>query len=85
MIPTMKTMLFQVHGGFDIEQKFTEEYDTNGNIVALKLPNGKTIRLCVAFEIEDENGDFKITVDENDIRQLEVCGLDYEKTEFYHG
>lgn len=74
---------FEVTGGFDVKKglKPIKPFD---DIVAFKLPDGRSVRLIVALEIESKAGDmdYKYVTSENEMAELGFECLDYADARF---
>lgn len=77
-----KDYLFEVTGGWTIVGELKPQTDFSGSIFALTLSDGRVVRLVVALEVEDHNGDFKYITSEKEMKGLGFEGLDYAKTDF---
>ena len=74
----IKTYLFKVTGGFDINRKFKEELSCISKVVGFKLPDGRTARPIIGLEIESKDGNkFEYVTSESKMSELGFEGLDY--------
>jgi len=75
---------FIVKGGFDIDKNFVRETDFSGTrVTGFKLPDGRTVRLSVALEVESKDGtDYKYISSEREMAELGFEGLDYDDLTF---
>jgi len=81
----MKTKVYKFNatGGFDINKKFKKVLSCTGDICAFRLPDGRSVRLAVALEVESKDGNnFKLITDEFDMAELGFEGLDYKELTF---
>ena len=78
-----KIYRFEVTGGFDVNKKFKEKLSCTGDVCALKLPDGRTVRPMLALEVESKDGNsFEYITDEIDMSALGFEGLDYDNVGF---
>ena len=79
-----KRFTFDVAGGFDID--FPEVLAADGSVVGFTLPDGRTVRLCIALEVEAANPkeatDYKYITSEREMDDLGFRCLDYAHLEF---
>jgi len=74
---------FNVSGGFDISDKFEEVLSCTGEVYAFKLPDGRSVKLSVALEVESKNGrSFKYIISEAEMSKLGFECLDYTDSSF---
>lgn len=78
----MKNYLFEVTGGWTIDNNLHPEPDYSGNICSFILPDGKIVRLVVSLEIEDKNGNISYVTSEKGMEKLGFTSLDYDKSNF---
>ena len=73
-----KVYRFKATGGFDVNQKFKEIPSCVNGIMAFKLPDGRSVSLVIALEVEAKDGhDFKYITSESEMAELGFEGLDY--------
>ena len=77
-----KHYLFEVSGGWAVVGDLKPSYDAVGNICGLELPDGRMVRLIVALEVEDKNGDYECITSEKEMSELGFESLDYNKCDF---
>lgn len=77
-----KHYLFEVSGGWTVVGDLKPSYDAVGNICGIELPDGRMVRLIVALEVEDENGEYKYVTSEKEMEDLGFESLDYNKCDF---
>ena len=74
---------FDATGTFLIEKKFEQELSCIGETVGFKLPDGRTVKICIALEVEDADGkSFEYITNESDMNALGFRCLDYDDLKF---
>ena len=71
-----KVYRFRATGGFDVNKKFKEIPSCVNGIMAFKLPDGRSVSLVIALEVEAK-GNFKYITSESEMAELGFEGLDY--------
>jgi hypothetical protein len=75
---------FDVRGGYSINKNFIPVLAYDGTIVGFTLPDGRTVRLTIALEIESKDGSkYKYVTSEKNMMNLGFSYLDYEYINFY--
>lgn len=75
--------LFNVTGGFDIDNRFTPIYAANGqDIVGFTLPDGREVNIEICLRTE-YNGKEKYIVSEKDMYEIGFSNLNYNSADFY--
>ena len=83
MIKETKIYQFEVTGGFDIVSELKKELSYDKRTIGFKLPDGRTVRPCIALEVESEDGcKYEYVTSEQKMAQLGFEGLDYGNLEF---
>jgi len=78
-----KEWKFNVTGGFDIDKTLQPYVAHDGGVVGFTLPDGRTVRLVVALEIESKDGSkFDYITADQIMGDLGFAGLDYDRLEF---
>ena len=75
---------FIIEGGFNVDANLEPKHDAMGNVIGFLLPDGRTVRLVAALEVEsaDESQLTYLTV-EREMDKLGFSELDYAYLEFY--
>lgn len=74
---------FTVSGGFDISSQVERVLAYNDTISAYKLPDGRTVRLVVALEVESADGtSYEYLTSESNMDSIGFTNLDYQDTSF---
>lgn len=72
---------FTCSGDFDVDVNLDRIYDSVGNVVGFKLPDGREVRLVIALEVDNEDNYDYIT-SESDMDELGFNLTDYDVCEF---
>ena len=77
------TFKFDATGTFLIENGFEQELSCIGETVGFKLPDGRTVKICIALEVEDADGEsFEYITNESDMDALGFRCLNYIDLKF---
>lgn len=84
MTTKTKVYRFKATGGFNINRKFKAGLSYNGeDICRFTLPDGRTVRLAIALEVESKDGNnFKYITSESEMTELGFECLDYDSLTF---
>ena len=75
-----RDMRFTVTGTMRVSGRMLR--DSVGDIRGYKLPDGREIRLCVALEVEDQNGNTSMAYTDQDMKKLGFEIQSYDETNF---
>jgi len=80
---TTSQYVFEISGEFaNIDDKLSPLYDASGNIYGFTLPDGRACDLAICLRCEDKKGDEKWIVSEEEMAELGLDGLIYDRAEF---
>lgn len=72
---------FFCSGDFSVDADLDRIYDSVGNVVGFKLPDGRVVRLVISLEVES-NDSYNYVSDESDMGELGLFLNDYDVCEF---
>ena len=78
---TFTQYLFEVTGGFDIDDDLEPILDASGNICGFTLPDGREADIAICMRVEGGDKEEWIT-SERKMAQLGFESLDYGKSDF---
>jgi hypothetical protein len=82
-VETSNEYRFTVTGGFLIDKTLKTERSFDGTPIGFTLPDGRTVRLAVALEVELDGGaDYRYVTSETEMSELGFTCLDYDQTDF---
>ena len=85
-MPEERPYGFDVTGTFHIDTAFEPELSCIEDIVGFKLPDGRTVRLAVALEVESADGEsHEYVTSEKEMADLGFTSLLYAFAEFEDG
>jgi predicted butyrate kinase (DUF1464 family) len=75
---------FEIRGGFNINKSNTGVRAADGNVVGFRLPDGRTVRLIAALEVESSDGTtFDYITSDKEMEDLGFGCLDYTCLDFF--
>lgn len=73
---------FSISGTLEVAPDLIARADWEGTICGYQLPDGRTVRLAMALEIESTDGEFSYVNSDVDMARCGFTCLDYEKISF---
>lgn len=72
---------FFCSGDFSVDANLDRIYDSVGNVVGFKLPDGRVVKLVISLEVESDDNLYYIT-NEDKMDELGLGLNDYDVCEF---